>query len=356
MGISTGVVTVTPTPSAQWDCNGGSLLSSQVFRMFMVILVIVFFSLSALGEQTDSGPRLGPSDVSQLRSTYVLGPDDQIVIRALEAEEISEKPVRIDSTGSIRMPLIGEVHATGLSVDQLEAEVRTRLSRYYKNPQVAISVVEYHSQPVSVIGAVHTPGVQQLQGQKTLMEVLSTAGGLSPDAGYVIKITRRNEWGTIPLPGATMDSTGAFTVADVRVKELMDAKKPSENILMKPRDVVTVPRAEMVYVMGEVKRPGGFTLHDDERISILQALSLAEGLARTAAPKNAKILRVSGNKTAERTEISVDVRRVLQGRAADGMLQPSDILFIPNNVPKSAAMRAMEAAIGIGTGLAIYRP
>src|SRR5205807_712393 len=228
---------------------------------------------------------------------------------------------RIDSTGSIRMPLIGEVHASGLSLDQLEAEVRKRLSKYYKSPQVGISLVEYHSQPVSVMGAVRLPGVQQLQGQKTLMEVLSMAGGLMPDSGYVIKITRRMEWGKLPLPNASVDSTGEFTVAEVRVKDLMDAKNPSENILMKPRDVITVPRAEMVYVMGEVKRPGGFTLHDEEKISILQALSMAEGLSRTASPRNAKILRVSGSKTAEREEISVDVRRVLEGRAADGMLQ-----------------------------------
>src|SRR5205085_10140100 len=123
----------------------------------------------------------------------------------------------------------------------------------------------------------------------------------------------------------------------------------------KPRDVITVPQAEVVYVMGEVKKPGAFTLHEDEKISLLQALSLAEGLSRTAAPKSAKILRASGAKAAERTEISVDLQRVLAGRAGDDMLQPSDILFIPNNVPKSAAMRGLEAAISIGTGFAIYR-
>jgi polysaccharide biosynthesis/export protein len=323
--------------------------------MSMVPFAIVLFTLSAWGAQADSKPPASQPDAPPPRSTYVLGPDDQIVIRALEAEEISEKPIRIDSTGSIRMPLIGEVHAAGLSLDQLEAEVRTRLERYFKNPQVGISLMEYHSQPVSVMGAVRTPGVQQLQGQKTLMEVLSSAGGLMPEAGYVIKITRRSEWGKIPLAGATADSTGGFTVADIRVKELMDAKNPSDNILMKPRDVITVPRAEMVYVMGEVKKPGAFTLHDDEKISLLQALSLAEGLSRTASPKSAKILRVSGAKTAERAEIPVDLRRVLQGRANDDMLQPSDILFIPDNVPKSAAMRGIEAAIGIGTGLAVYR-
>src|SRR5438105_6466241 len=310
--------------------------------MSMVPFLIILSRLLLLSQQEELRPApqqtpagqttvarsMNEPDASQLRSTYVLGPDDQIIIRALEAEEISEKPIRIDSKGYFRMPLIGEVHAASLSLSELEAIVKTRLQKYYKNPQVGISLIEYHSQPVSVMGAVRSPGVQQLQGEKTLIEALSSAGGLMAEAGYVIKITRRREWGKIPLPSATEDPTGEFTVAQVRVKDLMDAKNPSDNILMKPRDVVTVPLAEMVYVMGEVKRPGGFTLHDDEKVSILQALSLAEGMSRTASPKNAKILRVSGAKTAERTEIPVDLRKVLEGRAGDSMLQPSDILFI----------------------------
>src|SRR5205823_6160687 len=164
---------------------------------FLIILfAIVLFPLFLFSQRDDFRPAPQQNsdqlDASaQARSTYVLGPDDQIIIRALEAEEISEKPVRIDSRGMIRMPLIGQIHAAGLNLDELEAIVRTRLEKYYKNPQVGVSLVEYHSQPVSVMGAVRTPGVQQLQGQKSLMETLSSAGGLLPEAGYVVKITRR---------------------------------------------------------------------------------------------------------------------------------------------------------------------
>lgn len=289
---------------------------------------------------------------SENRSTYILGPDDQVVIRTVEAEEISEKPVRIDSSGFLRMPLIGAVRAGGLTLGQLEEGVRERLQAYYKHPQVSISVVEYRSQPVSVIGSVRVPGVHQLQGQKTLVEILSMAGGLLPDAGYFVKITRRSEWGPLPLPNAAADSTGQFSQADVRVKDLMAGKNPAENILIKPRDVISIPRAEMVYVVGEVKRPGGFTLYENETISVLQALSLAEGLSRTAGTKNARILRtVDGNP--QRVEIPVDLKKVMDGRASDVMLQRADILFIPNNLPKSATLRGLEAAIAIGTGMAI---
>lgn len=324
-----------------------------MFFFKLPVLVVLSAVLAAAGQETS--PLAAPADMpAQLRSTYVLGPDDQIVIRALEAEEISEKPLRIDPSGFIRMPLIGEVQAGGLTLNQLENEVRKRLLKFFKNPQVGISLVEYRSQPVSVIGAVRTPGIQQLQGQKTLIEMLSLAGGLMPDAGYAIKITRRKEWGKIPIAGAVDDSTGEFNVAEVRVRELMEARNPSANIMVKPRDVITVPRAEMIYVMGEVKKPGAFTLRDDEKISLLEALSLAEGLSRTALPRGSKILRVSTTGSG-RTEIPVDLGKVLSGKAKDGMLQASDILFVPNNIPKSAAIRGIEAAIGIGTGLAVYR-
>lgn len=286
------------------------------------------------------------------RSTYVLGPDDQIIIRAVEVEEISEKPVRIDSNGFVRMPMIGDIRAGGLTLGELQQEVYRRLQAHYKHPQVAVSVVEYRSQPVSVIGSVRVPGVHQLQGQKSLVEMLSLAGGLMPDAGYLVKITRRSEWGPLPLANAVSDPTGQFSVAEVRVKDLMAGQRPAENILIKPRDVISVPRAEMVYVVGEVKRAGGFTLHENESMSVLQALSLAEGLSRTAGTKNARILRAV-NGSSERLEIPVDLKQVMDGRASDVKLQSSDILFIPNNLPKSATLRGIEAAIAITTGLVI---
>ncbi|MDQ6664105.1 MAG: polysaccharide biosynthesis/export family protein [Acidobacteriota bacterium] len=291
---------------------------------------------------------------SELRSTYVLGSDDQIVIRALEAEDISEKPVRVDSEGYIRLPLIGRLHAAGLTVEQLTAEVSKVLEAYIKHPQVSVNLTEYRSQPVSMLGAVRIPGVQQLQGRKTLVEIISLAGGLAPDAGYSVRIARRLEWGRIPLPNAHDDPTGKFSIASVRLKDVLEARNPEENILIEPQDVISVPTAEMVYVIGEVKKPGGFTLKDQETVSIMQAVALADGYSKTAQPKKAKILRPAKG-GAERTEIAINLDQVLDGKAKDVTLLPNDILFVPDNLPKSMAMRGVEAAIGIGTGLAIYR-
>lgn len=321
----------------------------------MATVVCAQSEISSTPAAEHSQPVARPAaPAAEVRSTYVLGPDDQVVIRALEAEDINEKPVRVDSEGYIRLPLIGRLHAAGLTIEQFTAEVSTALEKYIKHPQVSVNLTEYHSQPVSVLGAVRTPGVQQLQGRKTLIEIISLAGGIAPDAGYSVRITRRLEWGRIPLPDAHDDPSGQFSIASVRLKNVMEARNPAENILIVPQDVISVPTAEMVYVIGEVKKPGGFTLKDQETLSILQAVSLAEGFQRTAAPKNAKILRPAAG-GAERTEIAIHLDKILDGKGKDITLLPNDILFVPDNLPKSIAMKGVEAAIGIGTGLAIYR-
>src|SRR5689334_13049662 len=121
--------------------------------------------------------------------TFRLGPDDVILVRAVDAEEISDKQIRVDAEGYINMPLVGRLHAAGLTVDELQVEMITRLKRTIRKPDVAVSLVETHSQPVSVVGAVKNPGIFQLQSRKTLIEVLSAAGGPRDDAGFVARIT-----------------------------------------------------------------------------------------------------------------------------------------------------------------------
>ncbi|HEX8984143.1 MAG TPA: polysaccharide biosynthesis/export family protein [Bryobacteraceae bacterium] len=285
---------------------------------------------------------------------YVLGPGDQVSVHVLDVEEITGAPLRIERNGSLRLPLAGRLQAAGLTIEQFEAGIAARLGAYVKQPQVTVSVVEYRSQPVSVLGAVASPGVQQLQGRKTLFEVLSMAGGLRQDAGHTIKITRRKQWGSIPLDGAAPDSSGGYSVADVSVKSVMEARNPRENILICPDDVISVPRAEMVYVIGAVKRSGGFVLNESENMTVLQALSLAEGLERTAAPRRSRVLKPAPG-AATRTELPLDLRKIIAGRSADVPLQAGDILFVPGSAAKNASLRALEAAVQIGTGVAIWR-
>jgi polysaccharide export outer membrane protein len=289
-------------------------------------------------------------------TTYTLGPGDQVLVKVLDVEEISadKTPVRIDTRGGIVLPMVGRIQAAGLTTEQLQVEIATRLAKYVRDPNVSVYLVEMRSQPISILGAVMQPGVHQLEGRKTLFEALSLAGGLKPDAGYSVKITRKLEWGRIPLPTAQDDATGRFSVATVSVKSIMEAKNPQENIQIQPEDVISVPRADLVYVVGAVRRSGGFVLGERETISALQALSLAEGLDRFAAPKKAKIMRaVPGSET--RTEIAVDLNRIVTGKGPDVPLRAEDILFIPVNAAKSATVRTLEVAIPTAATAAVYR-
>jgi len=183
--------------------------------------------------------------------------------------------------------------------------------------------------------------------------MLSLAGGLKPESGNTVKITRQIKWGPIPLPNAQTDSTGGYSVASVSVKSIMNGTNPAENILVKPNDVITAPKANMIYVIGSVKRPGGFVLAQDESITALQLLSLAEGFEKTAASSKARIMRtVPGNPT--RTEIPINLSKLIAGKIPDLQLRSDDILVVPNSVAKSALARGADAAVIVAQGLAIY--
>lgn len=293
-------------------------------------------------------------DVNRVHSGYVVGPGDQIAFRVVNAEEINEKPVAVDLSGYVRLPMIGRFRVGGLTVSQIETEAGERLKAFFLRPDVSVSIIEFRSQPVSVIGAVRNPGIQQVQGRKTLVEMLSLAGGLDPSAGSTLKITRQREWGRIPLSSAEDDPTGQFSVAEVSLRSILQAKAPEENIQVKPNDVISVPKADNIYVIGQVQKAGEFVLHEREDVTILQALSMAGGLERTAQPQHSRILRRTSG-TAERTEIPVNVRKILDGKASDVSLKADDILFVPSSLPKKAAIRALEAAVEIGTGVVIWR-
>ncbi|HKW89268.1 MAG TPA: polysaccharide biosynthesis/export family protein [Candidatus Acidoferrales bacterium] len=328
----------------------------NIARLLLIIPAILIISSPVVG-QASSAPASDHQSSNcngQIRSTYLLGPDDELEISGPELTEFGSKPVRIDSEGDVQAPLVGRTHIAGLTVEQATDALNKALSKYIREPQAAVNLTEVRSQPVSILGAVNTPGVYQVRGHKTLLDMLAMAGGIRPDAGYSVRITRELKWGCISLPGATLDSSGQFSVAELDLKNIMDAKDPAENIQILPHDVITVPKADMVYVIGDVKRSGGFVLGEHQSISVLQALALAEGLNGAADAKHAKVLRLNSG-SEQREEVPVNVKALLKGKFQDVSLQAGDILFIPGSTGKKAALRAIEAAVQTGTGLAIWR-
>jgi polysaccharide export outer membrane protein len=309
--------------------------------------------LAAAGLWGQSAPPAG--SVNSSSSSYTLGPDDQIMVRALHVPEIPDKPIHIAADGSIQLPMVGRMQAGGLTTWRLETELKKALREYVQEPEVSVELVEQRSQPVTVLGAVKTPGSYQLRGPRTLIEVLSLAGGVDADAGYLVRVARRASQGPLPVANAKPDSTGGYSVAEINLQEAMDGKFAESSIAIRPYDVVTVPRAKMIYVIGEVKKQGGFVLRETQHISVLQALAMAEGMTKTAGGKNAKVLRPTGDGD-QRREVPVNVPGILAGKTADAPLEPGDILFIPNSAAKSATFRSIEAAIQMATGLVIWRP
>jgi polysaccharide export outer membrane protein len=289
-----------------------------------------------------------------------LGVGDQLTVQVQDLDEIrGDHPIRVDSQGNINLPILGRVHVAGLSVEGTETELRKRLITVLKDPEVTVTVAEFRSHPVSILGSVRTPGVVQLTGTKTLSEVLSMAGGANPDAGNAIVITRRKAAGPLPLPDAQLDAAGQYYIGHVNLKSLIEARNPEDNIAIESGDTISVPKGELVYALGAVPRAGGYVIDQGESLTVLQVISLAGGLDRFADKKKIEILRPKAG-SSEREEIVVDVQAMLKAKTKDVPLHANDILFVPISGKKSATVRGIETVLGmgtsIGTGLAIYRP
>jgi polysaccharide export outer membrane protein len=295
---------------------------------------------------------------TQTISGYVLGPDDEIMIRGIEAGEISDKPdkpVLIGTNGNITLPLIGRVKAGGLTVEQLEAELNTRFKHFIQEPQISVTVTEFRSQPVSVFGAVTKPGVVQLRGRQTLYEVLSMAGGPRDTAGSILTVTRPRQSGDIPLPGAMVDGTGQFSSAELNVQQILEGKNAAANIEIKPNDIISVSEASsnMIYVVGDVQRAGAFTLGGQRNVSVLRALSLAGGLGHTAKPEKARIVHEVPGEPKLR-EVTVNIQQILSGKTRDVEMGPDDILVVPTSSRKIFTTTFIPNTVSAAVGAAIY--
>jgi polysaccharide export outer membrane protein len=359
-----------PSQSVPFEMTTSSLLRARALAIVglsrslcsVTALVLILSCAFVLAEGVEAQSPAPASPITERRtlqasatvpSTYVLGPYDEVLIQAGDVPELSGKPQRVDPDGDLRLPMIGRVRAAGMTLEQLEADLKNRLKVFIHEPDIVVSVIEFRSQPVSVIGAVSKSGVHQLEGHKTLIEMLSLVGGLSPDAGPIVQITRDRQWGRLPLGDGVIDAADGSTVAAVAVKPLLAGQTPDKNINIRPHDVISVPRAELVYVVGEVAKAGPLPLVAGPSLSVMEALSSSGGVLRSAAGSHARILRstASGQK---RTELAVDIVRIMQAKDDDVPLFAGDILVVPDSKSKRAVTRAVEAAIQTGLMIASY--
>jgi len=342
---------------------------------------------------TAPGAALPPSD-------YVIGSGDLISVQVFDVPEISRE-LRVSQTGTIGLPLIPvRLHISGLTEMQAERKIQEVLEAngLVSHPEVTVTVKEKKNRPITIVGAVARPMVYEADRQVRLIDVIAAAGGIAPDAGDHVIITRP-ERDTLsdpseasatgsdasgvgtgndapaltqdPAPQAPDSSTAPSAPAPpsdpsqntppalantitVSLNQILETGDMTNNIVILPGDVVTVPHAGIVYVLGAVTKPGGYTVSNDRaQLTALKVLSLAGGLNRTAKSDHAVIVRKDG--TGQQHEVEVDLKKVMKFQAEDVQLRPSDILYVPNSGGKQAAIRVAELTLAIGTGVLIYR-
>jgi polysaccharide export outer membrane protein len=285
---------------------------------------------------------------------YILGPEDVIKIDVFDVPELS-KTVRVANDGQISLPLIGRVQAAGLTAEQLRQELAEKWGEnYLQDPQVTVFVDEFKAKPVSVIGAVEKPGLYPLTGRRTLIEMLSMAGGFgkrgTSPAGRTVLITRSSGFKDLqPVDGMHVRAPDQI---EVDLNRLLYTRDEGLNIEIKPLDIISVTKAEVVYVTGAVKLPGGFVLEDRPSVSVLQAIAMAQGFTGTAAKGAARILRT--NQDGSKTEVPIDLTKVLKGKAQDTTLVANDVLYVPDSKKKIVGLRATDASITTLTGWLIW--
>jgi polysaccharide biosynthesis/export protein len=332
---------------------------------------------------------------------YRIGPQDLLDINIFEAPELN-RTVRVSENGEVSLPLLGGIHVVRLTARELENELAAKLREFLKDPHVSVMVTTIESHPVSVIGEVNKPGVFQVRGSKTLLEMLSMAQGLAPDAGDEVLVMRNagynrgqdgnaqamqaeaeqaggtstdrtknpaesddNAKDGAPKNNATA-STGGANVAGadrmehgdtlaINLRHLLNSRDPRFNVPIYAGDIVKVTRAGIVYVVGAVKKPGGFTVKGNEQMSLLKAIALAEGLSSTSSKGHTRIIRTDEG-SGKRSEIPVQLGKILDGKAPDMNLQAADIVFVPSSTGKTVLFRSTDAVVNTATGLAIFHP
>jgi polysaccharide biosynthesis/export protein len=270
----------------------------------------------------------------QASASIKIGPGDLLEITVFDVPEMTQQ-VRVGADGKAELELLGNTELAGLTAQEAAETIARELrdQKFLQRPQVNVLVKEFASQGVSVMGEVQHPGVYQVLGPRSLLDVISMAGGLTNVADTRVTVKRRS---------------GAEDKLTVKLKTDDPDTSLSNNVQVYPGDLVLVPRAGIVYVLGDVNRPGGFVMQDSGKISLLQALAQAGGPSKTASLSKAVLLRKSAQGQGYVTH-KLDVSKIERGQEEDVELGTNDILFVPGNKLKGVLSNTQSIATSIGS-------
>jgi polysaccharide export outer membrane protein len=270
-----------------------------------------------------------------------IGANDLLVVAVYDSPELT-RTVRVGADGAIRLPMLKQRVPV---VDLLPADVEEAVAKALTaeelivDPFVTVTVAEYHSRPISVMGSVRKPVTFQAEAPVTLLNALARAEGLNPDAGQEILISR-------PSPGGAAEPP---LVQRIAVRALIDGADPAMNVMLTGGEEVRVPEGGRIYVVGNVKKPGAFPVQDTSEATVLKALALSEGLLPYTG-RQAFIYRVEGG-AGGKNEIPVELRKIMDRKAPDVALLPNDILYITDNKGRRLSLGALEKLTMFGAGI-----
>lgn len=267
---------------------------------------------------------------ARVQSSIAIGPGDLLDITVFDVPELVLK-VRVDISGCVSLAFLGDQKLAGMTVSEAQRLISRELvaRQLVKDPQVSIFIEEFATQGITVYGEVNTPGIYPLMGPHRLYDAISAAGGLTLKSGRTVTV----------LHAGQRDHP---EVVDLATESA--AKNPPEhaNVPVYPGDTIIVSKAGMVYVLGEVNKPGAFLMEDNTSISVLKATAMAGGTTKLASLKGSMILRKSPAGTSQ-TRISLD--KIYQGKASDLQLHAEDIVFIPLSNIKNYGAMGLQGAI-----------
>jgi polysaccharide biosynthesis/export protein len=292
------------------------------------IIVLILFLVPVQAQQDDR---------------YRIGAGDVLDIRVYNRPQLSRDAVRVEGNGVIRMPLIEtDIQASCLTEGELAKEISTRYAKYYRNLQVDVFIKEYHSKQVAIIGAVNEQSRFELQRRVRLLELLTYAKGPSAKAGQTINIVHSTAAAQCKQSGEA-DETSAFT--SYKLSDVLQGD-PKSNPFIEAGDIVTLPEAEQVYVVGNVFMP--LTIALKEPITLTRAIAMAGGLKQDTRKDKIRVLRQEPGTTIKK-EIIVDLAAIEKKRSEDLALAPNDIIDVPTSAGKSF-FRSLVQGVAPGVG------
>jgi polysaccharide export outer membrane protein len=268
-------------------------------------------------------------------NTLLIGPGDDLHVSVQDMPEMEQYP-RVTDAGDVPIIGVGNVRVIDMTPGEAAAAIQDRLvsSRYLNHPQVSVVVDQYATKNVTLLGEVRTPGAYQLSTPRPILDVIALGGGLNEVADRRIIVERHGDQNHPIHYNLSNDAEQAI----------------KEQVFVNPGDTIFVPKVGIIYVLGDVTRPGGYTMNNNEsKISLLEALATAGGAANTANINHARLIR-----KADHSEVEIALGDIQKGRKPDFPLEPGDILYVPFSFGKHIVLTGAAGITGAATAAAIY--